>query len=125
MRYALTILALLGLAAPDSQAGGRLFRGRCRPCVPAACRPLPQYAPHAAPSPYSSLPFIGQPVFNGGFNKACPCGPRCDCSPQCDCGPGCGQPERIPAPQACPGGKCPAVVPFVKMLPGCANGRCR
>jgi hypothetical protein len=112
MRYALTILALLGLAAPDSQAGGRLFRGRCRPCVPAACRPLPQYAPHAAPSTNYRAP-------------QCPCGPRCDCKPSCECGPGCGQPERIPAPQACPGGKCPAVVPFVKMLPGCANGRCR
>jgi hypothetical protein len=115
MRYALTILALLGLAAPDSQAGGRLFRGRCRPCVPAACRVIPHgyHAPHAAPST---------------TYRGCPCGPRCDCKPSCDCGPGCGtrsQPERIPAPQACPGGKCPAVVPFVGLFGGCANGRCR
>jgi hypothetical protein len=112
MRYALTILALLGLAAPDSQAGGRLFRGRCRPCVPAACRVIPHsyYAPHAAPSTNYGVFYLSPEK----VNSPAPC-----CPPGKQCGP-----ERIPAPQACPGGKCPAVVPFVGLFGGCANGRC-
>jgi hypothetical protein len=111
----LSLLACLALTADASAFGRGRFRGRsCAPCAPAACRVIPHgyHAPHAAPSTTYRAP-------------QCPCGPRCQCAPRCECGPGCGQPERIPAPQACPGGKCPAVVPFVKMLPGCANGRCR